>query len=60
MVGELSDSFRLLVLEEQPASGVAETLGLSVNPDLIAKSRVFKRLRQEGQGSIGYGADGAR
>ncbi len=45
-------SFRLLVLEEQPAAAVAQQLGLSVNAVLIAKSRVLRRLRQEGQGLI--------
>ena len=47
------NSFRLLVFEERPASEVAETLGLSVNAVLIAKSRVLRRLRQEGQGLVG-------
>jgi RNA polymerase sigma factor (sigma-70 family) len=47
------NSFRILVFEERPASEVAETLGLSVNAVLIAKSRVLRRLRQEGQGLIG-------
>jgi hypothetical protein len=51
---------RLLILEERPASEVAETLGLSVNAVLVAKSRVLRRLRQEGQGLIGYGAGRAR
>jgi RNA polymerase sigma factor (sigma-70 family) len=46
-------SFRLLVLEERPAADVADILGLSVNAVLIAKSRVLRRLRQEGQGLIG-------
>jgi RNA polymerase sigma factor (sigma-70 family) len=46
-------SFRLLVLEEKPASDVAESLGLTVNAVLIAKSRVLRRLRQEGRGLIG-------
>ena len=45
-------SFRLLVLEERPAADVAESLGLSVNAVLIAKSRVLRRLRQEGRGLI--------
>ena len=44
---------RVLVFAERPASEVAETLGLSVNAVLIAKSRVLRRLRQEGQGLIG-------
>jgi RNA polymerase sigma-70 factor (ECF subfamily) len=47
------NSFRLVVLEERPPSEVAATLGLSVNAVLIAKSRVLRRLRQEGQGLIG-------
>ena len=38
------NSFRLLVLEEQPASLVAETQGLSVNAVLIAKSRVSQAV----------------
>jgi RNA polymerase sigma-70 factor, ECF subfamily len=45
-------SFRLLVMEERPTSEVAATLGLSVNAVLIAKSRVLRRLRQEGRGLI--------
>ena len=45
-------SFRLLVLEERSAADVAESLGLSVNAVLIAKSRVLRRLRQEGRGLI--------
>jgi RNA polymerase sigma-70 factor, ECF subfamily len=45
-------SFRLLVLEERPAADVAESLGLSVNAVLIAKSRVLRRLRQEGRDLI--------
>lgn len=46
-------SFRLLVLEERSPADVAEGLGLSVNAVLIAKSRVLRRLRQEGRGLIG-------
>jgi RNA polymerase sigma-70 factor (ECF subfamily) len=45
-------SFRLLVLEERPAADVAQSLGLSMNAVLIAKSRVLRRLRQEGRGLI--------
>lgn len=45
-------SFRMLVLEEKPAAAVAQQLGLTVNAVLIAKSRVLRRLRQEGQGLI--------
>jgi RNA polymerase sigma-70 factor (ECF subfamily) len=44
--------FRFLVLEARPAADVAESLGLSVNAVLIAKSRVLRRLRQEGRGLI--------
>jgi RNA polymerase sigma-70 factor (ECF subfamily) len=44
--------FRLVVLEERPVSEVAERLGLTSNAVLIAKSRVLRRLRQEGQGLI--------
>ncbi len=44
--------FRLHVLEGREASEVAEILGLSVNAVLIAKSRVLRRLRQEGRGLI--------
>lgn len=46
-------SFHLQVLEERSAAEVAESLGLSVNAVLIAKSRVLRRLRREGQGLIG-------
>jgi RNA polymerase sigma-70 factor (ECF subfamily) len=45
-------SFRLLVLEERPTAEVAAAVGLSVNAVLIAKSRVLRRLRQEGKGLI--------
>jgi RNA polymerase sigma-70 factor (ECF subfamily) len=40
------------VLEEEPAERVARDLGLSLNSVLLAKSRVFKRLRQELAGLI--------
>ncbi len=45
-------SFRLLVLEERSAADAAGCVGLSVNAVLIAKSRVLRRLRQEGRGLI--------
>jgi RNA polymerase sigma-70 factor (ECF subfamily) len=45
-------SFRLLVLDERPASAVAAELGLTVNAVLFAKSRVLRRLREEGRGLI--------
>lgn len=45
-------SFRLHVLEDRPAAEVAERLEVSVNAVLIAKSRVLRRLRQEGRGLI--------
>ncbi len=45
-------SFQLVVLDERPASAVADQLGLSVNAVLIAKSRVLRRLRQEGRGLV--------
>jgi RNA polymerase sigma-70 factor, ECF subfamily len=40
------------VLEGEPAVGVAEQLGLSLNSVLLAKSRVLKRLREELAGLI--------
>ena len=49
---------RLLVLKERPASEVAATLVPSVNAGLIAKSRVLRRLRVEGQGLIDRFATG--
>jgi RNA polymerase sigma factor (sigma-70 family) len=49
-------SFRRQVLDGLPAAAVAEELGTSVNAVLIAKSRVLRRLRQEGHGLIdGFG-----
>ena len=46
------NSFRRLVIEEQEPSAVAETLQVSVNAVLIAKSRIMKRLRELGQGLV--------
>ncbi|RUL81811.1 RNA polymerase sigma factor [Tautonia sociabilis] len=46
-------AFRLQVIDGLPASAVAEQLGQTVNAVLIAKSRVLRRLRQEGRGLIG-------
>jgi RNA polymerase sigma-70 factor (ECF subfamily) len=40
------------VQEGEPAGQVAEALGLSLNSVLLAKSRVFKRLRQEAAGLV--------
>ncbi len=39
-------------LEGEPAPRVAGELGLSLNSVLLAKSRVLKRLRQEGAGLV--------
>jgi RNA polymerase sigma-70 factor (ECF subfamily) len=45
-------AFERHVLDEEPASAVAAALGVSVNVVLLAKSRVLRRLRQEGQGLL--------
>jgi RNA polymerase sigma-70 factor (ECF subfamily) len=45
-------AFRRQVLDGEPASRVAEELGLSLNSVLLAKSRVLKRLRQEAAGFV--------
>jgi RNA polymerase sigma factor (sigma-70 family) len=45
-------AFRRQSIEGASAAVTAEELGLSVNAVLIAKSRVLRRLRQEGQGLI--------
>jgi RNA polymerase sigma-70 factor (ECF subfamily) len=45
-------AFRRQVIDGLPAAEVAEELGTSVNATLIAKSRVLRRLRREGQGLI--------
>jgi RNA polymerase sigma-70 factor (ECF subfamily) len=46
-------AFRRVVFDGAKATQVARELGISVNAVLIAKSRVLKRLRQEGEGLIG-------
>ncbi len=45
-------AFRRQVLDEHPASAVADELGLSHNAVLLAKSRVLKRLREELAGLV--------
>lgn len=45
-------AFRQLVFEGRAAEDVARNLGLSANAILIAKCRILKRLRQEGQGLL--------
>ena len=45
-------AFRRHALEGEPAVRVAEALGLSLNSVLLAKSHVFKRLRQEAAGLV--------
>jgi RNA polymerase sigma-70 factor, ECF subfamily len=45
-------AFERQVQDGQPASEVAEALGLSVNAVLIAKSRVLKRLREKAAGLV--------
>ena len=42
-------AFQRLVLDRAPTAQVAGELGLSVNAVLLAKSRVLKRLRDEGR-----------
>lgn len=46
------EAFRLLMIEQRTPGEVAASLGLSVNAVLIAKSRVLRRLREEGRGLI--------
>jgi RNA polymerase sigma-70 factor, ECF subfamily len=46
-------AFRRTVFDGAKATEVAAELGISVNAVLLAKSRVLKRLRQEGEGLIG-------
>jgi RNA polymerase sigma-70 factor, ECF subfamily len=41
------EAFRQFGVDGEPASQVAESLGLSVNAVILAKSRVLKRLRAE-------------
>ena len=43
-------AFRRIVFDGAKAADVAAELGISVNAVLLAKSRVLKRLRQEGEG----------
>jgi RNA polymerase sigma-70 factor (ECF subfamily) len=45
-------AFRRVVFDGVPATHVATELNISVNAVLLAKSRVLKRLRQEGEGLI--------
>jgi RNA polymerase sigma-70 factor (ECF subfamily) len=45
-------AFRRQVIDGLSAAQAARELGTSVNAALIAKSRVLRRLRQEGQGLI--------
>lgn len=45
-------AFRRQAIDGVSANRVAEELGTSVNAVLLAKSRVLRRLRQEGQGLI--------
>jgi RNA polymerase sigma-70 factor (ECF subfamily) len=40
------EAFRRFAIEEQPASAVAEELGLSANAVFLAKSRILKRVRE--------------
>jgi RNA polymerase sigma-70 factor (ECF subfamily) len=46
-------AFRRVVFDGAKAADVAAELRISVNAVLLAKSRVLKRLRQEGEGLIG-------
>jgi RNA polymerase sigma-70 factor (ECF subfamily) len=45
-------AFHRQILDDVSAAQVAEELAISVNAALIAKSRVLRRLRQEGRGLI--------
>jgi RNA polymerase sigma-70 factor, ECF subfamily len=45
-------AFRRQTIDGMSAAQVAEELGTSVNAALIAKSRVLRRLRREGEGLI--------
>ncbi len=47
------EAFRQLALEGRSAAEAAAALGLTPNAVLIAKSRVLRRLREEGRGLIG-------
>jgi RNA polymerase sigma-70 factor (ECF subfamily) len=46
------DAFEQAVLQERPAAEVAAELGLTANAVWIARSRVMRRLREEGQGLL--------
>jgi RNA polymerase sigma-70 factor (ECF subfamily) len=46
-------AFRRTVFDGVKPAAAAAELGISVNAVLLAKSRVLKRLRQEGEGLIG-------
>ncbi len=47
------EAFRQLALEGRSAAEVAAALDMTPNAVLIAKSRVLRRLREEGRGLIG-------
>lgn len=46
------EAFTKVAIQKVPPPVVAQELGLSVNAVFVAKSRVLKRLRQEGTGLI--------
>ncbi len=46
------EAFEKFALNDVPAAKVAETLGLSENAVLLAKSRILRRLREEAAGLI--------
>ena len=46
-------AFRRVVFDGAKAADVAKELGVSINAVLLAKSRVLKRLREEGEELIG-------
>jgi RNA polymerase sigma-70 factor (ECF subfamily) len=46
------EAFRGVALEGRPAAAVGARLGLTANAVLIAKSRVLRRLREEGRGLL--------
>jgi RNA polymerase sigma-70 factor (ECF subfamily) len=45
-------AFRRVVMDGERAAAIADELHVSVNAVLLAKSRVLRRLRQEGRGLI--------
>lgn len=45
-------AFRRVALEGRPAAEVAGELGMTENAVLLAKSRVLRRLREEGKGLV--------